>query len=828
MYRLHLKRNLRSLLFLLGLAAMLTAGGALWWANHIGMPTAWRATLERELAKKGAHVRLGGLSWLPLRGLAATDVVLFADPELRAETARLGRMLIDLDKTKLARGIIRVTRIEMKQADLLLPLEPGNPQSRKLQVDDVEGTLLVSGSRQFEIRRARGRVHGIEVNLDARLRMAPASPASSSGPIASANPGYRFDSWLDLLESLETAGGSPPQLTLQLEWEIGNPLALRSAIRFTAASIGRSGVMLDDVAIDAVFEEGRLTLHSLRARDKRGQFQATADYDTTGGDGRFELTSTLDAPTVLGVWFGLSMPRQLEFADGLKIKAQGGFERKPGNSLQVHATGEAASGPILMRGIRFDRAESRFSIRGKDWFLRDAVLTHPQGTVKGKAMLQGSQVRIAAESDLPVDHYKALFTSEAMHRLVDDFDPREGATFHLTVDGAFEPKVAGSWSGTGTARMTDTGFRSVPLLSAECAFGTTRDELRFSSGKVVFDYRGDPLRQASGGPTEGTATVQSVSYRRPAGTVELREIGGSFQPAPLVRLFSTKVAESLEPYHFQRPPTIRASGLMGVGTAGKGKTDLEVGFRSDAPATYRFLGADLELEAPAGTVRMRDGRLDIDDLRFSAMGGPVDARFRRDPSGMLAGELSWSKLSQARLQETWGMSEQRGGELSGRLNFTMMPRQIATMNGKGNLLLEKTELFSVPVFGPLSPLISAVVSDRRAGFERAKTAWCSHTIRKGVMTIDEFHTETASLFFTGDGTVDLGARTIDMTLRMNARGLLGLLTLPIRPLYGLFQFRGTGPLGKPTWENVMFTTPPDSQMQQLNQPPKASKVIPES
>jgi hypothetical protein len=174
------------------------------------------------------------------------------------------------------------------------------------------------------------------------------------------------------------------------------------------------------------------------------------------------------------------------------------------------------------------------------------------------------------------------------------------------------------------------------------------------------------------------------------------------------------------------------------------------------------------------------------------------------------------------------MGVQQGGELSGRLDFTMMPGSIGTMDGKGNLLLEKTELFSVPVFGPLSPLISAVIGDRRAGFERAKTAWCSHTIRKGVMSIDEFHTETASLFFTGDGSVDLGSRTIDMTLRMNARGLLGLLTLPIKPLYGLFQFRGTGPLRKPVWENVMFTTPPDSQMKQLNQPPKASKVLPES
>ena len=70
-----------------------------------------------------------------------------------------------------------------------------------------------------------------------------------------------------------------------------------------------------------------------------------------------------------------------------------------------------------------------------------------------------------------------------------------------------------------------------------------------------------------------------------------------------------------------------------------------------------------------------------------------------------------------------------------------------------------------------------------------------------------FKTSTTSLTFAGDGSVNLKDQTLDFTMRMNARGLLGLITLPLRPFYGMFQFRGTGPLKNPKWENVMFTAP---------------------
>ena len=128
------------------------------------------------------------------------------------------------------------------------------------------------------------------------------------------------------------------------------------------------------------------------------------------------------------------------------------------------------------------------------------------------------------------------------------------------------------------------------------------------------------------------------------------------------------------------------------------------------------------------------------------------------------------------------------------------------------------------MFGPLTPLVGGVLNDENAGFQRAKDAFCTFRIRDGILSTNDFQTSTNSLNFAGNGSVDMKKQTLDMTMRMNARGLLGLLTLPLRPFSGLFQFRGTGPLKDTQWESMKFTPPPEIENDILLDPPKA-KVI---
>ena len=77
--------------------------------------------------------------------------------------------------------------------------------------------------------------------------------------------------------------------------------------------------------------------------------------------------------------------------------------------------------------------------------------------------------------------------------------------------------------------------------------------------------------------------------------------------------------------------------------------------------------------------------------------------------------------------------------------------------------------------------------------------------------------------FTGEGSIDLDKKEIDLLIRMNARGLFGFIALPLRPFMGLFQFKGTGPISEPNWKTTLFTTPAGGKDDPLfRKPPKAT------
>ncbi len=406
--------------------------------------------------------------------------------------------------------------------------------------------------------------------------------------------------------------------------------------------------------------------------------------------------------------------------------------------------------------------------------------------------------------------------------MIADFSAREGAEVNVRLDGGFDAADRKSWAYTGSGNVKNVNFRGVPVNSAECRFSLNAHELDFRDGTVVFNYQKYPLRMAYDGPGEGRATIGRIRYDGAKKVVEVENVTGKIWAAPLVRLFAAKLADSLEVYRFHKPPLLKGSGVVDV-TPQK-RTVLDVSFASDDPADYVFLGEDLTLSAPRGDVVIRGSHVKVHNLSVGAFDGPVVGGFDFRGDGKLDGELSWTKLSIPALTSTYGFDLKGGGDFTGRIAFSITNGKVETMSGEGLFALERTELFSVPMFGPLSPLISGALKDRRAGFERAKDAFCNFRIKDGILTTSDFRTATTSLTFTGDGSVDLADRTLDMTMRMNAHGLLGLITLPLKPFYGMFQFRGTGPLKKTNWENVMFTDPPEEQVDLLLAAPKAKVV----
>jgi len=822
MYHLHLTRNLRSLAFLLVAAALVTACGVLWWANRTGLPDSWRTVIEREISKKGVHVKIGRLSYLPLRGVIASKVRVFSDPAYRHEISRLESVLLNFDKPKLARGIVDVARIELKDAQLTLPVNPQDPESPSLDVTGANGTLFMPGGRRLEIRHAHGRIEGIEVSLDARL--IGYRPDGEMTPDNSSIMPYHEM----LTRIMEELGRwhfdihHPPELRIAVEGDANDPASLSAKLALHAKSLEKNRHTLDDITMEAEIIGDLITVTSLHAMDSCGTLDGHFDYDISDREGRFDVRSSLEIPRLLEAWLGLPPLRDVTIGGRQSVEAAGDFRLDKDNAPQFRMTGHARCDSVRSRGLKFTTVESAFSWRDGELFLRDLRLTRPDGEACGKAMIQWPLVRLALETNLPIPVGRPFFIGLPLEEVLNDFTERKGAAVKVTLEGGFNANDPTSWAYTGEARVKNVNYKGVPVNLAECRMSLSSRELDFTDGNVIFNYQNYALRDSFNGPKQGTVKVGRVRYDSASKMVDIEDLAGAVWAAPVVRLFAPKVADSLEVYRFHRPPELRAAGV--VDTTAAGRTVLNVSFSTEAAADYRFLGEMLTLEKPAAKVAIRGDRVTVDGLHCNVFDGPIAARFEDRGRGKLEGELSWTQLSLPALASTYRFQIKGGGNITGRIEFALTEGQAATMTGGGLFALENTELFSVPIFGPLSPLISGVLNDRSVGFQQAKSAFCTFRIKDGILSSRDFQTTTPSLVFAADGVVDLQEMTLDMTMRMNARGLLGLITLPLRPFYGMFQFRGTGPLKNPKWENVMFTAPPEEQKRILQSTPKARVV----
>ncbi len=825
MIRFHLVRNLKTAVWLILFALVPLALGVLYWANKTGLPEEWREALEQEMSKYGAHVEIASLTYIPLKGFVAGNLRIYAEEERIHEISRFERVQLVLDNTNLALGKFKLKKIDLNNARLSLPVDPKNPGGESLNFSGIYGTIFQSGDRLIEIRDARGEVGGIDVTLSARLLGKDHKKGNKDDE---KNEGRRREMIANIINEIKHWNfdeDERPRLHVDLDGDLSDKASLRASFAVEAPSIEKRQYRVKNVKAKGKLTGLLLTIEEFHAEDARGEISGRADYQLPTRIGRFDLESSIDIPRLLKSWLSTPLNIDLLVAGKQQIRAAGDFDLTELSAPLIHLTGHVVSESIMFRGVSFDSLESWFSWQDGSLFLKDLVLTRPDGKATGKVLAEENIVRLELDSTIPAPLFKPFFIGQPLEKVIADFSENENPSTEIHLEGSFDTRDKHAWAYSGHGTVRNLSYRGVPVKSATCSFVLDHHSLDFFDGEVVFNYESYPLRKAYDGPLTGIANVERIRYDGKSKTVEVGAVKGKFWAAPMIRLFAPKIADDIEKYRFHTPPTLSGSGMVDV--TPEGRTDLLVKFSSMGKADYELLGENVTLSEPKATVSVKENNVTVSGLTAGAFGGPVAGSFTHSGKSKLTGDLSWSRLSVAGLSSTYGFDMKGSGEITGRIEFSITGGDPETMSGEGLVALENAELFSVPIFGHLSQVMSKVLNDKRAGFERAKSAFCTFEIREGILRTSDFQTATSSITFAGDGAVDLAEKTIDFTVRLNARGLLGLITLPLRPFYGLFEFRGSGPLKDTVWENVGFTSPPDEQNEILLAPPPKALIVPE-
>jgi hypothetical protein len=121
------------------------------------------------------------------------------------------------------------------------------------------------------------------------------------------------------------------------------------------------------------------------------------------------------------------------------------------------------------------------------------------------------------------------------------------------------------------------------------------------------------------------------------------------------------------------------------------------------------------------------------------------------------------------------------------------------MNGKGNLLVIDGILYPIPIFGTFSDVLNNL--SPKLGYSQAGKAQSDFEIKKGMINMTKIEVYSTAFALIGNGTYDMVKDDVDMNIRVNMRGIMGV---PLFLLSKLFEYRGTGSLDDTKWEPKTF------------------------
>jgi hypothetical protein len=212
---------------------------------------------------------------------------------------------------------------------------------------------------------------------------------------------------------------------------------------------------------------------------------------------------------------------------------------------------------------------------------------------------------------------------------------------------------------------------------------------------------------------------------------------------------------------------------------------------------YELIGKMLRFGPTQGTVNLLGQTVFADIPKSSLYGGSVKvkAEVSANPKKPTFGaELQLVRVDFASVTKRYFGYEKSKGLMSGHYKFTALLQDDSSMRGSGSIRVDEGHVLAIPVFGPLSEVISTIIPG--AGHESARLATADFEIAKRVVSTSNLEVEGNGFTLFGSGNVRYPSGNMDMTVRINARGIPGLVLFPMSKL---LEYVSIGTVSDPQW-----------------------------
>lgn len=791
---------------------LVAAAGVVWagvYARKNGFTESWRNAIEREFANRGYHLEIGKITLGAMRGLVAEDVVFFSDEQRNEPVAFLDDVYLDVDLGRIFQKEVSVNTLDVEDARLSLPLEPGSPDGARLNVENLSGRIIVTES-VIEIVKVDAEVAGFDIEMKGALIREIEAPGATGGSregkqgIGFAERRAHFAKVLRELDRFEF-NGERPSIEIDFRGDLGELASTTMTMALRAVDFQRAGnpYRVSSATARLSFDglSGTATLEDALVRDEKGTLALTGIWNEEAGSIDFAIDSSADLSNLVGLFWRDVRLREVVFFEAPEVDAEGTIDLKafeneiegfPGEMI-----GEFRAERFVTRGEVFEGLDFGFSLAGERSYVRNLRLDHASGVAflnlyHDPTALQ-DPVRFQSEIKLDPAAFRP-FVDEAARRFLDAWEFGEDSTVYLGVEGLGGSLSPSSWRTSGAIDLRNFRLNGVDFEELEAEFESEEAKRWFRDVKMV---RSDGVIVAELAENDAAAKTWVVK-----GVVSDTDIVAG------AKAFNAKLADVLAKYRFEKPPVIKLAGTLDgrraeeVGDEPR-RNELQISFESDSAARYDFFGKTIQADRSRGEISVEGSRVHLRSLEADVLGGSLQldflARDVRSPRRPFEAVVSVEDLP----LEAVTLLYRNQNTIRGRTRATMRlagnASDISSLQGEGTATITEGNLFSLPVLGLLSKAIAKADPGAAAeGANVAREARASFRISNGVLRTDDFEALTDSFRVRAAGEVSFVDQSLDLEAVANTRD--PLTSAVLTPVSELLTFSGTGTVSDPVWE----------------------------
>ncbi len=780
--RIRLPARVRLLAWLVRLSLVLLVVGLAmggWYLARKGFSRSWREKVVAELHKRGVEASVRRLTLDPFRGLIARDVRIYDYQDRSRTLAVVSEISLDINYAALLHHQPFLNALDIRNGDLTVPLPKMAGQVSSAELKRFRAHIYFPPER-IEVSQAEGIFCGIRISASGQLikraGYQPSKPDSAEDAAARLRLVQTLVTVLQRFQYPESA----PELQVKFSGDLSQLEDAHVEATLRGSRIVRDAYEARNFYLAAEWRDHTCSIPQLEWHDATGRFTGTASWSRVNGRASFQARSSLALKPLLGSFGFGPLLQDLDFHSPPQIETSG-FATIGAAQKALSVTGKFAVDKFAYHQIEFEGANFDFAWDGSRTMLRDIRLRSRNGQLSADLLDAPGDFRLNLDSSLVPSVFEPILP-EKFRPFLRQWGWQRYPNIRLNLQGAGRDPA--TWKGDGSLALGRTRFRGVWMNSATA-------DLKFGEGEFALENFRVTRDEGSG--------TGSVSYNFAQRQIRLTNVETSLKPSDAIIWIEPRFWEHVVPYRFHGTPHVNANGIVQLGRGTL--THLTIDVSALDGMDYTFIDKVLPFDRIAGQLLFTDDRLQIFGLNgilFSGeMRGNADISLTKNNRGYTA-KIEAEKVDFPKLTDLYFKYKTSEGKLGGSFDFSGNGSNSAALQGEGRVKVTDGNVFAIPVFGPLSELVSKIFSG--AGYSVAHEASAPFSIKEGVIHTDKLRVAGKLFAMVGHGDIDFLQNKLDFDIRIDAKGPGAVLT----PLYQLFEYHGGGSLTKPIWRPRHF------------------------